>query len=172
MQWTTRTNSGGVYIGNKNYDLLQFHFHIPSEHFINGEPKNIEIHFVHQCQEDKELAVLGFLFSKGEVGTRFIDDIISTNALTKKGDSAKVQYVNLNLLDVAGEYVHYAGSLTTPPCSEGVKWFVNSKVQTITADQLAWFRKCIDHNNARSICKLNDRELCTRNISLSWGPLE
>jgi len=164
MQWTIEGDAGGITFNGKDYKLLQFHFHIPSEHFINGKPKNIEIHFVHQCQADKQLAVLGFLFELGENGNKFVDEMIKSKPMSEKGAQAKVKGIPLNALTFENKYVHYDGSLTTPPCSEGVKWFVNRTTGTVTEAQLSWFRKCIDHNNARPPCALHDRQLCMRQI--------
>jgi len=164
MQWTIEGDAGGITFNGKDYKLLQFHFHIPSELFINGKPKNIEIHFVHQCQADKQLAVLGFLFELGENGNKFVDEMIKSKPMSEKGAQAKVKGIPLNALTFENKYVHYDGSLTTPPCSEGVKWFVNRTMGTVTEAQLSWFRKCIDHNNARPPCALHDRQLCMRQI--------
>merc|ERR1711879_49910 len=112
----------------ERYDLLQFHFHIPSEHTFDGKHSDIEIHFVHQHIRNKDLLVIGHCFQDGYAHL-FIEDITGIPVLkTNQKTSVNVEFDSMNF---ATEYIHYDGSLTTPPCTEGVSWFVSKEISTI-----------------------------------------
>jgi carbonic anhydrase len=105
------------------YGLLQFHFHAPSEHTVNGQFAAAEIHLVHR-NNLLDLAVVGVLLSVGSPVNTVIDDIL-LNAPTDEGEIELHGSVNArDVLPQSKKYYHYSGSLTTPPCSEGVRWFV------------------------------------------------
>jgi carbonic anhydrase len=107
------------------YQLLQFHFHAPSEHTIDGKQYDAELHLVHQNILG-QLAVVGVLLSMSDTAPSSIfDDILMTAPMTVGSGSREGVSLNANaLLPVDPDYFTYAGSLTTPPCSEGVRWFV------------------------------------------------
>ena len=111
-------------VGLDTYELLQFHFHAPSEHTVNGRPAAGELHLVHRNVKG-ELAVVGVLLKVGHPANRLIDDVIMKAPL--KEGSAEFPGATLNARDVLPRHVsyyNYTGSLTTPPCTEGVHWFV------------------------------------------------
>jgi carbonic anhydrase len=143
------------------YTLDQFHFHAPSEHTIEGEVLPLELHFVN-LGEDGSPAVLGVLVREGEENpawTAFTDALGQT---VDEGDTAKVGETDLAALlpaDPAGsERWSYPGSLTTPPCSEGVAWTVFAAPIEMSAEQIAAFTAAYD-GNARPVQPLGDREL-------------
>lgn len=117
--------SGSVLrVGADSYNLLQFHFHAPSEHTVNGQFAAAELHLVHR-NALLDLAVVGVLVNVGTPVNTDIDEI-----LRSASDEEKVSRpgVVINAKDVLPDskkgYYNYSGSLTTPPCSEGVRWFV------------------------------------------------
>ncbi|MFN5169890.1 MAG: carbonic anhydrase [Cyclobacteriaceae bacterium] len=141
----------------KSYNLKQFHFHTPSEHTIDGQHAPMEMHMVHQA-EDGTLAVVGILFQEGTVPNPNFEKIIA-NLPNAKGESKHITDVNLELkvhLPADNYAYHYVGSLTTPPCSEGVQWLVLRDPVRLIKDQIEAFASRIGPNN-RPTQSLNDR---------------
>jgi len=109
------------------YDLLQYHFHHPSEHTINGKPAPMEVHLVHKSAKTGALAVLGVMMVPGKANPTI--EAVWQAMPTSAGPEQKVDGVSLNpdtLLPASRSYWRYEGSLTTPPCCEVVHW-VNLK---------------------------------------------
>ena len=116
------------------YQLLQFHFHAPSEHTINGTRYDAEVHLVHQNILG-QLAVVGVLLTQSAMAPSSIFDEIVMTAPTMVGTGA-MDGMSLNasaLLPEDLSYFAYAGSLTTPPCTEGVRWFVMQTPVAVSA---------------------------------------
>lgn len=119
------------------YSLVQFHFHAASEHLVNGEPYAAEVHLVHQA-EDKSLAVLGILIEEGEESA-IIADVLD-DAPEADADPAETADIDVNaMLPADHRTFRYDGSLTTPPCSEGVAWSVLQEPMTWSSEQVADF---------------------------------
>lgn len=168
VKWTP-DNGGHILIDDVPYDLIQFHHHCPSEHTFDGKQKPLCFHMVHQQQETQRLAVLGFLFKIDEsVEDPFIENIIQTSPHTNQ---TSTNTLDICSLAVDGEYVHYDGSLTTPPCSEKVLWFVNKRELSISQRQLDWFRSHVAHDTARPVQEMFGRTLSTLNVSAN-NPME
>lgn len=140
------------------YDLAQFHFHHPSEHTINGEPADMEIHFVHRSASGN-LAVVGVMLMVGdEVDADY--DVVFDNLPTEKGEPQPTD-LTVNAADLLPEtqtYFTYSGSLTTPPCSEGVRWLLMTTPVMISAEQAEAFGGIFELN-ARPVQPLNMRDL-------------
>lgn len=145
---------GTVTIDGKAYDLIQFHFHTPSEHTIDGESYPAEVHLVHAA-EDGMLAVIGVMFEEGEA-----NEALSTlwSALPNMEDSASMTFDASSLFPEDGNTYTYDGSLTTPPCSEVVSWHVMATPVSISSEQLEALTTMHDNTN-RPIQPLNDREI-------------
>lgn len=143
----------------KMYSLKQFHFHTPSEHTLDGRHAPMEMHMVHQS-EDGSLAVIGILFQEGKEPNKNFEKIIA-NLPDARGESKHIADVNLELqvhMPKDNYAYHYVGSLTTPPCSEGVQWLVLRDPAYLTADQIAAFSSRIGPNN-RPTQSLHDRQV-------------
>jgi carbonic anhydrase len=142
-------------IDGENYALLQFHFHTPSEHTINNKASAMELHLVHRSEAGK-LAVIAVMLSKGKSNSLIeeiwqnIPDVGKTNAVSDRMINAA------DLLPSNQDYVSYDGSLTTPPCSEGVKWNIFVNPITISEAQIETFEK-IYQVDARPIQPTNNR---------------
>jgi carbonic anhydrase len=113
-------------IGRNVYELQQFHFHAPSEHSVDGVHAAMEVHFVH-ANTLGELAVVGVFMFAAPQGNPVVDKIFDHAPLTE-GPPNIVAGEEINARDLLPEnkrnYITYAGSLTTPSCSEGVRWIV------------------------------------------------
>ena len=111
-------------IGNESYELRQYHFHSPSEHTINGRHYPMEMHLVH-ISKDKKLAVIGVFIEEGRHNEVF--DTIWSNLPKQTGQEVHLENVQVDIDDMLPKIkatYRYSGSLTIPPCSEGVRWFV------------------------------------------------
>jgi len=147
-----------IRIDGKAFDLLQYHFHRPSEEHINGKPSAMVIHFVHK-NESGELAVLGVLLQEGNENPGI--KTLWSYAPPKEGPEVapdNVAFNPTNLLPREMEFFHYDGSLTTPPCTEKVKFFILKSQVNISKEQITQFPFKM---NARPIQALNDRKILT-----------
>ncbi len=150
-----QTGGGTLNVDGKTYDLLQFHFHTGSEYAIDGKSYPLEVHFVH-VSDAGELAVVGVMFEEGDANTE-LAKIWENMPANKGGNTVDGQSINaLNLLPDSKKYYRFMGSLTTPPCSEGVNWHMMSEPITASAEQIAEFRE-IYPMNARPLQKENNR---------------
>ena len=146
-----------IKLDEKQYELKQFHFHSPSEHQLDGKSYPMEVHLVHQSS-DGELAVIGILMEEGSKN-RFISNIWPHVPEEPGKNPVSGVAINASALPPENQvYYNYAGSLTTPPCSEGVNWLVFEKPIEVSGDQIEYFRSLYD-GNARPVQPLNDREV-------------
>ena len=145
-----------VYAGER-YELIQFHFHAPSEHVENGRYYDMEIHLVHKNRHN-ELAVVGLLVRRG--GHNQLIDALWHSMPTQKGQKNTIKFpINvIDLIPFNRAYYHYNGSLTTPPCSEKVKWFVMRDQIYASYNQINYYKSIIK-NNSRPPQKLNGRRI-------------
>ena len=137
------TNGSRLTMGGRTYELVQFHFHSPSEHVIDGDSHAMEAHLVHQSA-DGQLAVLGILLDVGEEN-KFLRDLWDVEAT--HGMRTTVEHVRINVSDLLPEdraYFKYSGSLTTPPCTEGVHWVVFRQPSHVSVEQVAHFREVFE----------------------------
>lgn len=147
--------------GGKTFNLVQVHFHTPSEHAVNGERYPLTAHFVHASDEG-ELAVLGVMYEAGESHAEMQKLVDAAPA--EAAEAATVDGVMFDpamLLPDGGDEIEvyrYMGSLTTPPCSEGVNWHVVPEPVEVGADQLAAMESVMGMN-ARPLQLLNGRLL-------------
>jgi carbonic anhydrase len=139
-----------------NFDLLQFHFHHPSEEQVNGQRYPMVAHLVHKNAEG-QLAVVAVLLTTGEANTAI--DTVWKYLPVDTGDRVKLPPGVLNLLDLLPKdqrYYQFMGSLTTPPCTEGVLWMVLKTPSTLSPAQIRLFGQLFP-NNARPVQELNGR---------------
>ncbi|KMS97059.1 hypothetical protein BVRB_7g179200 [Beta vulgaris subsp. vulgaris] len=157
LEWTEGSSS--IQINGVDYILRQCHWHSPSEHAINGRRYALEAHFVHQSLDNK-VAVIGFLYHYGNPDP-FLSSIedkirsISNNASTDAGVISPSQ-VRME----GSQYYRYSGSLTTPPCDEGVIWTVENMLGTVSIEQVQLLRNAVDdgsRENARPLQPVNRR---------------
>jgi carbonic anhydrase len=124
----------GLMLGATSYALQQFHVHAPSEHAIDGHHAPIELHFVHKS-EAGNLAVVGVMVEPGEANAEL--EKIWHLAPAQEGEGGTAQAVDVdNMLPAMHANFRYAGSLTTPPCSEHVQWIVMQTPITMSEAQI------------------------------------
>jgi len=172
-------NLGFVTIGGCNpcdgqqYWVKQFNFHTPSEHTFDASPqktgqRTMELRIVHQKQGSTGLndlvvvAVQFYIQPDGGFPNWFLDNINWNWAPKSKGQSNSIQgAVDLRRLKEAfhGEYYSYKGSLTTPPCTESVQYFVMKNPLGITKEQAAVIQNIFGKGNARPVQPVNNREV-------------
>ncbi len=142
-------------IDGKQFELLQLHFHSPSEHRLGGAAYVMEVHLVHS-DEQGDLAVVAALFREGRPSA-FIESL--WNKLPARVAEVTAHDMSLNaadLLPADKSYYRYHGSLTTPPCAEGIDWLVLKSPAELSRDQVAKFRSLIGEN-ARPVQPLHGR---------------
>ena len=147
-----------INVDGKRFQLLQFHMHAPSENHIEGKSFAMEVHFVHRNNKG-ELAVVAVMFAEGNKNLE-LEKIWNYFPNLKEGKLfTSQQWISpKNLLPKEKEYYLFNGSLTTPPCSEGVMWMVMKNSLEISADQLQKFTEMIGENN-RPLQPTNDRSI-------------
>ena len=149
--------TSSIKIGSTVYPFLQFHFHAPSEHKVNGKRYPLEIHFVHKT-EANEIAVVGVLVEAGKENAAW-DEFV--NAIPFASPVAEDTLIELDwekLLPKNRQTYRYDGSLTTPGCTEGVKWNLFSTVIEMSPLQIESFRNAYA-GNARPVQPLNGRTI-------------
>ncbi len=151
------SEGGHVEIGGKLYDLVQFHFHHPSEHAIDAAHTEMEVHFVHRA-DDGSLAVIGVMLTGG--GQPGLIDALFQIAPAIEGEVPAGIADAARLLPQGGQYYRYQGSLTTPPCTESVTWTVMTEKVAVSDEAIAAF-SAVFPNDARPLQPVNRRYLLT-----------
>ncbi|GAB6063462.1 carbonic anhydrase [Deferrisoma palaeochoriense] len=144
-------------VDGRTFVLKQFHFHAPSENTVEGKSFPLEAHFVH-ADDQGNLAVLALLFEQGEENPELAK--IWAHMPASAGSQASPEGVSVRadaLLPASRDYYRYNGSLTTPPCTEGVLWLVLKTPATVSAEQVEAFRHVMHHDNNRPVQPLNAR---------------
>jgi carbonic anhydrase len=144
-----------IEVAGRRFDLLQFHFHRPSEERINGKQFDMVAHLVHKDAEGR-LAVVAVLLDRG-AAQPLIQQVWNNLPLEKNEAVAARVSIDMNaLLPAERSYFTYMGSLTTPPCSEGVLWMVMKNPVGISNDQISLFSRLYPMN-ARPIQQVAGR---------------
>ncbi|WP_434514867.1 surface-adhesin E family protein [Dechloromonas sp. ARDL1] len=151
-----QVGEGSISLTGKTYELVQFHFHRPSEEKINGQRFDMVAHLVHRA-DDGQLAVVAVLLERGTENP-FIQTLWNHMPLERNMPVAPPSAsVDLNaLLPTSRNYYTYMGSLTTPPCSEGVLWLVMKQPVQVSQEQINIFSR-LYRNNARPIQSTSGR---------------
>lgn len=176
---------GELYLPDGTYEVKQFDFHFPSEHSVNGKLAAGEIHIVHQRKGSNgtdDLAVVAILLQEEkDLGEHFSakDRAVELNFLRQLGYGARVPgkdekqdidgKVDLNVFskEFSGPFYHYKGSLTTPPCSQTVHWYILQRPAAVQADMIETFKANFPSPaNNRPVQPLNGRKIVYSEVSL------
>ena len=150
------TGNNQLILDEQIFTLQQFHFHTPSENTIKGKHYPMEAHFVYKNKAG-ELTVVALMFNNGEANPE----------IAKAWQQMPAEVNNKIILDKAVDintlfpkkldYYRFSGSLTTPPCTEGVRWIVLEQAVTASDEQIQKFHSIMHHNNNRPVQSLNGR---------------
>jgi carbonic anhydrase len=149
-------SGSSIVLDGITFELKQFHFHTPSENRIEGKSYPMEAHLVH-ADKDGNLAVVAVMIEQGKENAA-IASMWSKLPMTAGAKSTPAQpFSAAALLPKARNYYRFNGSLTTPPCTEGVRWVVMKQAISASAEQVATFSNAIHHANSRPTQAINAR---------------
>lgn len=155
LQFNPAESAATLSIGQDNYAFAQFHFHAPAEHMLDRRAYPAELHFVHR-NEAGQLAVVGVFIEEGAENSALA--ALLAHAPREHGDEF-AEHLSVNLMALLPPdraYFAYAGSLTTPPCSEGVRWNVLRTPITASPQQIAALREALG-SSSRHTQPVNSR---------------
>jgi len=173
----TGTPKGYSMIGGEKYNFYQVHWHTPSENTIDGKSFALEAHFVHQLADTAlvgtlhRLAVIGLMYELGECN-KFLDMFWSQIPTTKGAAAYTGAFPDLNTkltAELAEGYYHWYGSLTTPPCTEGVSWNLLKVHETVCERQVKKLELAL--GNTQNGIRFNNRvtQLLNHRVVTSTG---
>lgn len=147
-----------ITVEGKTFHLLQYHFHTPSENHIKGKSFPMEVHLVH-ADENNNLAVVSVMFEVGKESAALAE--ILKKVPEEEGDvnSLTAEILPAEILPENRHYYRFNGSLTTPPCSENVHWFVMKESVSISKEQLKVMEKVMHAPNNRPVQPANARPI-------------
>lgn len=146
---------GRAVLNKRDFELLAVHSHSPSEHTYDSKYYPLELHFVHKAT-DGRLGVVGVMAQEG----------VENQEFQKMLDGIKIGHAEIALnkmLPTEGTYYHYLGSLTTPPLTENVEWYLMKTPITISKKQIEEYNQYYKGNN-REIQELNDRPILIHSV--------
>jgi len=152
----------------KTFHLLQFHFHSPSEHTVNGEHLDAEMHMVHKAEDGSELVFALFL-KKGESNPHLAEVWRLWAPLSKAATGATEPVTSVRRVEFsetlnpwkfldehAGGFYQYNGTFTTPPCDEAAKWVIFEQPESISEEQLELFRRVVQNQPGSQVDSRTD----------------
>ncbi|KAF7148553.1 hypothetical protein RHSIM_Rhsim03G0029100 [Rhododendron simsii] len=158
VRW--KEDAGKIIINGTHFKLLRCHWHSPSEHTFNGTRYNLELHVVHMSSNGK-IAVIGITYKYGPPDP-FLAKLSSHISSIGK-EEKDIGIVNPDDIKFGSrKHYRYIGSLTTPPCTEGVIWTIVEKVRTVSREQVQALRDAVDDGfeaNARPTQQLEGRPI-------------
>ncbi|XP_027066722.1 alpha carbonic anhydrase 4 [Coffea arabica] len=157
VEW--RGDAGKIVANGTDYKVLQCHWHSPSEHTLNGTRHNLELHIVHRSSSGG-IAVVGILYEIGRPDS-FLAKLLHHIKRADEGDVIDLGVVSPGDIKFGSrKYYRYIGSLTVPPCTEGVLWTIVKKVRTVSREQIRAIRDVVHDGfeaNARPLQQENGR---------------
>ena len=138
--------------GGKQYELKQFHLHAPSEHTFGGGLRDLEMHMVHQADDGAYLVIGVTFIAIRNGGNAFLNNFWEAipglnyehGGTLPASNTTKAEFDLTDVLPASKNFYTYSGSFTTPPCTEGVTWYVMEEANTMSTAQLDAFMKTID----------------------------
>lgn len=158
---------GSIKINGTEYFLQQAHWHSPSEHTINGRRYDMELHLVHLNINDEnvqnKIAVIGVMFKLGSPDAFLSKLMRDITAMSDTKEHKHMGIIDPREIKLGGKkYYTYMGSLTVPPCTEGVIWTINKKIRTVSREQVKQLRFAVHdyaEQNARPVQPINTRAI-------------
>ncbi|XP_057427832.1 carbonic anhydrase Nec1-like [Lotus japonicus] len=158
-------DAGSISINGTEFFLQQCHWHSPSEHSINGRNYDIEMHMIHVSPDPKgnKIAVVGALYKMGHPDPFLAQLVKDIKHIEDEEREIVIGHQDPSQIQTKGKiYYRYVGSLTTPPCTEGVIWNIDRKIRTVSKEQVKLLREAVhDHAemNARPRQPHNNRDI-------------
>ncbi|XP_038905903.1 alpha carbonic anhydrase 7-like [Benincasa hispida] len=169
-------NAGLIEINGTDYLLQQAHWHSPSEHTLNGRRYDLELHLVHQSSNPNAkypIAVVGIFYMIGRPDS-FLSKMSRKIKALNEVKEMKAGSIDPRWIKMGGKkYYRYMGSLTVPPCTEGVIWNINKKIGTVSREQVKLLRSAVHDSaekNARPIQPHNGRQVDLYNPNPTQTP--
>lgn len=157
LEWME--DGGFAYWDEQEYKLRHLHLHTPSEHSINSVRFPLEVHMVHEGPNSK-LLVVALQYKYGKEDEFLVEVMKDFPSLVDSGrQDHHVGNVSVSIMKLGEQYYHYMGSLTTPPCTEGVTWIIMKKKRNISKDQVNVILNAELGENARPKQPLNGRTI-------------
>ena len=144
-------------VDGEQFELLQFHAHVPSEHWIDGKQFMMEAHYVHR-NTNGQLAVIAMLYNEGISNPKLDEQVDAIPAEVGKTVPFVISLSDLQIISINKDYYRYNGSLTTPPCSEAVRWYVLKEQHSISRERRDIFNRLIG-DDARGPQPINARPI-------------
>ncbi|KAL8526155.1 hypothetical protein ACS0TY_015398 [Phlomoides rotata] len=164
IQWAD--DAGSIFINGIEYALRYAHWHSPSEHTVHGRRYDMELHLVHVSKDPDvkdKIAVIGVLYRIGKPDQFLSKLMTNISSITDTKHEITLGMVDPNDIKTRSRrYYRYVGSLTIPPCTEGVIWTLNKKVKTVSKDQVKLLREAVHDyaaRNARPMQANNNRDV-------------
>ena len=166
-----------VTLDGEKFELLQIHFHSPSEETFDGVAPALDSHLVHQNPETKQLLVIGVTFNEGKNSNSLLDIAVENDPSAESDEKKPVTGVPLASYVPNAPMYTFDGSLTTPPCSEGVLWFVSEEISSATAAEINALKSVaesqgLENGNARPTQPVNGRSIKTITAQKKSEPSE
>ncbi|CAE7607758.1 ca2 [Symbiodinium natans] len=162
---------GSFKLPDGEYQVKQFHFHFPAEHTVDGKLSAGEMHIVHQkvgSSGTNDLAVIGVILEESKSPSKqssFLQALFKD--APENGSASDVGDVDLNVFqDQFKDFYHYVGSLTTPPCAEGVHWYVSKNTAGVTPETIKAFKSRFTEDDNRPTQALNGRKVVNSALSV------
>lgn len=157
LNYHNKNEYEAITFANETYRLVQLHFHTPSEHQLHGDSFPLEIHFVHQSDHGKVLVIAVFVErgEKNETLQRIINHL--PNDMNQEHVIAAEKISPAALLPQVKDYYSYVGSLTVPPCTQGVQWLIMREPIKALPGQIMQMRRAVGYGSARPVQPLNER---------------
>ncbi len=143
-------------IDNRPYHLKTLQFHQPSEHTIKGKPLDLEAQFIHE-HKNGDTTIVAVLYKKGKENIKLNKLWAELPTRKKRPQPLSKEVTPKEIIPHDNAYYRVNGSLTTPPCTEGVKWVIKKEIQTVSEAQLEAFKKVLRKYNVRPTQKLYGR---------------
>ncbi|KAF7818668.1 alpha carbonic anhydrase 7-like [Senna tora] len=160
---TWEGDAGSIQVNGTHFSLQQTHWHRPSEHTINGKRYDLELHMVHgytDANGNNKTAVIAVLYKFGAPDT-FLSKYIKS--VGEVGEHRSLGVMDPSEIKMGGKmYYRYIGSLTAPPCTEGVIWNIYTKIRTVSREQVKLLHDAVPYyakRNDRPLQPLNKREI-------------
>ncbi|KAK1863461.1 hypothetical protein I4F81_006016 [Pyropia yezoensis] len=161
MQCDSASTCGRLRWANTTYALLDIHAHVPAEHQLNGRSFPLELHAVHVSADTQEIAVVGMLFDYLGAPHPLLQRLLDAKAAETNVTVAAGEWDNV--MRPESGFCHLEGSLTTPPCTEGLNWFLQTDVLSVSRVQVSAFAAIRGEGpaagNARPLQDTNGREV-------------